>query len=51
MSTFEKPASSADKFFTVVNELRPPFVIQLLVEGDGAPIRTRSTTPSRPAPR
>ncbi|MCB9647969.1 MAG: hypothetical protein H6730_15370 [Deltaproteobacteria bacterium] len=37
MSTFEKPASSADKFFTVVNELRPPFVIQLLVEGDGAP--------------
>lgn len=37
MSTFEKAASATDKFFIAVNELRPPFVIQLLLEGDGAP--------------
>lgn len=37
MSTFRKEASGADKFFVAINELRPPFVIQLLLEGDGEP--------------
>src|SRR5688572_15462680 len=35
--TFQKNLSVADKFFIAINELRPPFVIQLVLEGDGDP--------------
>lgn len=37
MSTFEKAASGADKYFVALNEQRSPFVIQLLLEGEGDP--------------
>jgi hypothetical protein len=37
MSTFKKNLSVPDKFFIAINELRPPFVIQLVLEGDGDP--------------
>jgi hypothetical protein len=35
--SFKKNLSVADKFFVAINELRPPFVIQLVLEGDGDP--------------
>lgn len=37
MPVFQKPVSGADKFFLALNDVRPPFVIQLLVEGVGQP--------------
>jgi hypothetical protein len=35
--TFRKEASGTDQYFVAINELRPPFVIQLTVEGVGDP--------------
>ena len=35
MSTFVRPISASEKYFVALNELRPPFVIQLVLEGDG----------------
>lgn len=37
MSEWHKEVSAVDRFFVAVNEVRPPFVIQLLLEGDGDP--------------
>ncbi len=37
MSTFRRPMSASEKYFVALNELRPPFVIQLVLEGDGDP--------------
>jgi hypothetical protein len=37
MSTYEREASGAEKYFVAFNELRPPFIIQLALEGIGEP--------------
>lgn len=37
MSTFQKEVSGCEKFFIAYNEIRPPFVIQLVLEGIGEP--------------
>jgi hypothetical protein len=37
MSTFRKEVAGPDKFFIAFNEIRPPFVIQLTLEGVGDP--------------
>lgn len=37
MNQWWKEVAAVDRFFVAVNELRPPFVIQLLLEGEGAP--------------
>lgn len=37
MTAFERMASNAEKFMALYNELRPPFTIQLVIEGDGDP--------------
>lgn len=35
--SFTKEVSASDRFFAVYNELCPPFIIQLTIEGDGDP--------------
>src|SRR5262245_7504985 len=37
MTAFRKEASGVDKFFVALNELRPPFVIQLVLESSSDP--------------
>ncbi len=35
--TYVRTMSASEKYFVALNELRPPFVIQLVLEGDGDP--------------
>src|SRR5690349_781903 len=37
MSIFEREVGGGEKFFVAYNELRPPFIIQLAIDGVGEP--------------